>query len=154
MRDTYAILALRRKRAYLAGEIAQAERPLADKRKVMATLDATIQLFEPTSNPELIAAIRPTRHGLFFRHGEQTRLCVAALREAGAPMSARQVAVYAMQAKGLPTDNAPILASIAVQVRVALGSLEAKGVVVKIISAPDAWWALAGDNQGPRPDNR
>jgi hypothetical protein len=46
-----------------------------------------------------------------------------------------------MRAKGLPVGNAPILASIAV--RVALGRLEAKGVVVKIISAPDAWWALA-----------
>jgi hypothetical protein len=147
MRDTYAILALRRKRAYLAGEMAQAERRLADKRKVLATLDATIQLFAPASNPELIAAIRPTRRGLFFRHGEQMRLCLAALREAGGPISARQVAEYAMRAKGLPTDNAPILASIAVQMRVALGRLEDKGMVVKIMSAPDAWWALALDRE-------
>ena len=47
MRDTYAILALRRKRAYLAGEIAQAERRLADKYRALKTLDATIQLFAP-----------------------------------------------------------------------------------------------------------
>ena len=73
------------------------------------------------------------------------RLCLAALRETGQPMSARQVAEYAMRAKGLPTDNAPILASIAVRVRVALGRLEDRGLVVRIISAPDAWWALAGD---------
>ena len=58
-------------------------------------------------------------------------------------MSARQVAEYAMRAKGLPTDNAPILASITVQVRVALGRLGARGVVMKIISAPDAWWSLS-----------
>jgi hypothetical protein len=145
MRDTYAILALRRKRAYLAGEIAQAERQLADKYKTRATLDATIQLFAPTTNPELIPAIRPTRRGLFFRQGEQMRLCRDALREADGPLSARQVAEYAMRAKGLPVGNAPILASIAVQVRVALGRLEARGVVVKIICAPDAWWALAGE---------
>jgi hypothetical protein len=84
---------------------------------------------------------------LFFRHGEQMRLCLAALREAGGPISARQVAEYAMRAKGLPTDNAPILASIAVQMRVALGRLEDKGMVVKIMSAPDAWWALALDRE-------
>jgi len=143
MRDTYAIMALRRKRAYLAGEIAQAERQLADKRKALATLDATIQLFEPTSNPELIPAIRPTRRGLFFRKGEQMRLCVAALRQAGCPLSARQVAERAMGAKGLPVDNAPILGTITVQVRVALGRLERKGTVRKIISRPDAWWELA-----------
>jgi hypothetical protein len=143
MRDTYAILALRRKRAYLAGDIAQAERQLADKYKALKNLDATIHLFAPTTNPELIPAIRPHRRGLFFRQGEQLRLCLDALREVGGPMSARQVAEYAMRAKGLPVGNAPILASITVQVRVALGRLEGKGRVVKIISAPDAWWALA-----------
>ncbi len=61
MCDTQAILTLRRKRAYLAGEIAQAERQLAEQRKMLATLDGTIQLFAPATNPELIAAIRPTR---------------------------------------------------------------------------------------------
>jgi hypothetical protein len=52
MRDVYAILALRRKRADLAGEIAQAERLLADQRNVLATLDATIQISsrQPTPN--------------------------------------------------------------------------------------------------------
>ncbi len=51
MRDTYAILALRRKRAYLAGEIAKAERLIAQQRDTLAALDATIQLCEPTTNP-------------------------------------------------------------------------------------------------------
>jgi hypothetical protein len=83
MRDTYAILPPRRKRAYLAGEIAQAERQLADKYKGLANLDATIQLFQPTTNLELIPAIRPTRRGLVFRQGEQMRLCLSALGELG-----------------------------------------------------------------------
>jgi hypothetical protein len=41
MRDTYAILALRRKRAYLAGEIAKAERLIAKQRDTLAALDAS-----------------------------------------------------------------------------------------------------------------
>jgi len=82
MRDACAILALRRKRACLAGEIAQAERQPADKCEVLATLNATIQPFEPTANPEPIPAIRPTRRKLFFRQGEQMRLRLAALRQA------------------------------------------------------------------------
>ena len=76
MGDTYAILALRRKRAHLAGKIEAAECAIARDRAALAALDATIHLFEPETNPELIPAIRPTRHGLFFRHGEQTRLCL------------------------------------------------------------------------------
>jgi hypothetical protein len=147
MGDTYAIMALHRKRAHLAGEIEAAERTIVGLRKTLATLDATIRLFEPTSNPELIPAIRPTRRGLFFRHGEQMRLCVSALREAQGPLSARQVAVYAMQAKGLPLDNGPILASITVQLRVALHRLKAKGIVQEIISRPETWWEL--DGAGP-----
>ena len=70
------------------------------------------------------------------------RLSLAALRETGQPMSARQVAEHAMRAKGLPTDNASIISSVRVQVRVALGRLEDRGLVVRIISAPDAWWVL------------
>jgi hypothetical protein len=73
---------------------------------------------------------------LFFRQGEQMRLCLDALREAGSPLSAPQVAEHAMVAKGLAVDNAPILASIAVQVRVALGRLKARGLAVRISSLP------------------
>jgi hypothetical protein len=42
MRDTYAILALRHKRAYLAGEIARAERVLAKQRETLAVLGITV----------------------------------------------------------------------------------------------------------------
>ena len=56
-----------------------------------------------------------------------------------------------MRAKGLLTDNAPIVGSIAVQVRVALGRLEDRGLLVRIISAPDAWWALAKNRTRPPP---
>ena len=102
---------------------------LPSGRETLATLDATSRLFEPTVSPELMPAIRPAPHGLFFRYGEQMRLCVDALRQAQRPLSARLVAEYAIVAKGLPADNAPILASITVQVRVALGRLEVKGTV-------------------------
>jgi predicted transcriptional regulator of viral defense system len=72
------------------------------------------------------------------------RLGLSALRETEQPMSARQVAEHAMRAKGLPTDNEAIVGSVRVQVRVALGRLEDRGLLVRIISAPDAWWTLAG----------
>jgi hypothetical protein len=50
---------------------------------IAAPLDATIQLFAPATNRELIPAIRPIQRGLFFRQGEQMRLCLSTLREAG-----------------------------------------------------------------------
>lgn len=144
MGDTYAITGLRRKRAHIAGEVEAAEQTLARKREELAIIDATIQLFAPDSHPDLIPSIRPTRHGMFFRRGEQHRFCLAALREAGRPLTVRQITVYAMEAKGLPTGNDRIVILLTRQVRMALVRLERKGLVRKIVQAPDAWWELAG----------
>lgn len=94
------------KRAHIAGEIEQAERRVDPLRTALAHLDAVLRLSDATSNFELIPAIRPTIRGTFFRHGEQMRLCLEALREAKGPMRTRSVTEYAMTAKGLPTDEA------------------------------------------------
>jgi hypothetical protein len=144
MPDTFAILALRRKRARLAGEIEAAECRLVGLRLSLAQIDAVIRIFEPASNPELIAAIRPAGAcGLFFRHGQQTRLALDALRKAGGPMRARSVAEYAMTAKGLPVDAGEVRAKITEQVRTALGRLEKRGMVRRVVVAPETWWELA-----------
>ncbi len=59
MRATFALSALRRKRAYLAGEIEAVERQIAAKRGALAQLDATILLFNPAADPDLIGSFRP-----------------------------------------------------------------------------------------------
>ncbi len=59
MANTYAMYALRSKRARLAGELEQTERRAASQREALATIDAVIRMFEPTGNPDLIPAIRP-----------------------------------------------------------------------------------------------
>jgi len=142
MGDTFAIHALHRKRAHLAGEIDAAQRALMRQRDTLATLDAVIRLFEPTSNPELIASIRPvSRRSLYFRHGEQPRLCVSALREAGKPVTTRHVAEYVMEAKGL--DPEPLVRTAFTEhVRSCLARLAGKGVVRKIVEWPEVWWEL------------
>jgi len=143
-RDTFLIMGLHRKRARLAGEIEAAERKIARARKALAQVDALIRLFEG-GNPELIPAIRPVSRCLFFRHGEQMRLCMDALREAGRPLQARAIAEYAMLAKGLPVDNARVRENITDQVRIALTRLEKRrGRVRRIIRAPETWWELVG----------
>jgi len=143
-RDTFLIMGLHRKRARLAGDIRAAERRLAKQREALAQVDAVIRLFQPQSDPELIPPIRPTPRCLFFRHGEQTRLCVDALREARKPLRARAVAEYAILAKGLPTDDWRVMETVRERIRYALARLEKKGVVRRIVDAPETWWELAG----------
>jgi len=144
MGDQFAIFALRRKRARLAGEIDAAQRALAKQREKLATLDAVIRMFEPTSNPELIAPIRPARgRCVFFRHGEQMRLAVSALRDAGKPVSCRYVAEFAMAAKGLNPEGV-VQERIIEGVRAALERLGRRGLARKIVEWPETWWELEG----------
>ena len=143
MANTHAISALYRKRARLAGEIEAAQNATAKLRGTLATVDAVIRLFSPESNPELIPAIRPVgRRCLYFKHGEVLRLCVSALRETGKPMPCRNVAEYALEAKGLNHVSPLIRNQITELVRQALVRLHVKGLVRKIISWPDIWWYL------------
>ena len=117
--------------------VEQAERRIDPLRTALAHLDAVLQLFDATSDPELIPAIRPTVRGTFFKHGEQMRLCLEALREAKGPMRARAVAEYAMLAKGLPVDDRHMCEGIADQVRIALTRMERRGTVRRVIVAPE-----------------
>jgi len=142
-RDTFLIMGLRRKRARMAGEIEAGERRLAPIRETLAQVDDLIRLFDG-SNPELIPAIRPTPRCLFFRHGEQQRLCVDALREAQGPRRTRWVADYLTAAKGLPDDNAGVRAATLEQTRTALMRLERRGMVRRVMREPEVWWELVG----------
>jgi hypothetical protein len=149
--DTFAISALQRKRAHLAGEIEAAERALSAKREVLANLDGVIRLFSPETNPELIPAIRPSGHpairpcskrSLFFKHGQQLRLCFAALREAGKPVPTRQLAAFALEAKGLAGMEGRERAAFVTQIRPCLIRMERRGYVRKVVTEPEVWWDL------------
>lgn len=136
-------MGLRRKRARLAGEIAAAEQRLAPTREALAQVDALIRLFEG-SNPELIPAIRPTPRCLFFRHGEQQRLCLEALREARGPQTARWIGEYAMGAKGLLPADWSVRDVFIGNMRTALKRLERRGLVRRVLREPDVWWEVVG----------
>jgi hypothetical protein len=135
---------LRRKRAHLAGEIEMAARRLAKDRVALAALDATLRLFHPEADPEQIVTIRPALRCLNFRHGEQRRYCLEALRDAGRPLSTRQITEYVMRAKGLARDNTVPWRRVREQVRRVLARMAQRGTVRQIVSEPEAWWELVG----------
>ena len=82
MRYTFAISALRDRRARLAGAIEVYDLRAARARQDMATIDATLRLFHPDADPNHIIPIRPRWRGIYFHNGERTRLCLEALRDA------------------------------------------------------------------------
>jgi len=142
MRYTYAISALRDRRARLAGEIEAAERRTAKLRQDMANIDATLRLFHPDADPSHITPIRPKWRGVYFRNGERTRLCLEALRDAGGPLRQGGIAEYVMRAKGMDPADKPLRAVIVNNVGVSLARLAKLGTVRRVIVAPDTWWEV------------
>ncbi len=142
MRYTFAISALRDKRARLAGKIEAAERVIANHRLALVALDQTLGLFHPDADPEHLTPIRPTVKGIWFRFGERPRLWLEALRDAGRPLSAPLIAEYVMRAKGWDVNDSLIRRQAHMFVRTALARLEKRGLVRRIIEAPDVWWSV------------
>jgi hypothetical protein len=142
MGKAFAIAALHRKRARLAGEMALAEKSLAKLRQVLDTIDATINLFEPATNPELIPPVRPYVRGVYFRYGELTRFCYAALRQADGPIAVRAIADYAIAAKALDAGRY-VREKIVAQTHASLTRMLRRGRVRKVIDWPETWWELA-----------
>ena len=144
MRYTYAISALRDRRARIAGEIEAAERKIVKDRQTLAHLDATLRLFHPEADPEHITSIRPWWRGVYFRTGERPRYCLEALRDAGGPLKQSDIAEYVMRAKGMDLSDRPLRAIIVNNMGVSLFRLGSRGKVRKILDAPDVWWELTG----------
>ena len=130
MGDTYAITALVRKRAELAGEIEAAERRIDGLRSDLIHLDATLRLFAPDEIPEAIPAKhpRPARPDWFGR-GELSRRIFDVLRGSETPLCAREIALRIVQAKGLDPDDKVTVAAFTKRVNQALRRLRADGRV-------------------------
>jgi predicted RNase H-like nuclease (RuvC/YqgF family) len=140
---SYAMHALRRRRARLAGEIEKAERAIEPLRERLATIDAAIRIFEPDCNPEMIPAIRPLLRGLFFGYRELSRLTLDALRVAGKPIALAGIVEYAIATKGLEVD-ARLRRHIGDCARANLMRMERRGAVRRILAEPETWWELTG----------
>jgi hypothetical protein len=142
MGNSFVISGLRDKRARLAGEIIQAQEIVARCTKELLAIDAVIRLFSPDTDPDMIAPIRPTSHGLFFQYKELGRLCLDALRRAGQPAMLDQIDNHVMVVKGLPDDR-HLRKHITDSARASLMRQAQKGHVRRILNEPDMWWELA-----------
>ena len=143
MGNTFVISGLRNKRARIAGLILADQRAIAQRQEQLAMLDAVILMFSPDCDPDMIPPIRPGSHGLFFGYRELSRLCVDCLREADGPVRLDQIVDRAIEVKGFAPDKR-LRRHIGDTTRAMLLRLARKGLVRKIVDAPDTWWELAG----------
>jgi len=81
MGEPHVISGLKSKRARIAGEIIRAQEIVSKRTQELLAIDTVLRMFSPDCDPDMIAPIRPTPRGLFFKYGELARLALAIMRE-------------------------------------------------------------------------
>ena len=120
MADPHIISTLRQKRSEISGEIADMERRLVGLREDLASVDRTLRIFDPTVVPATIKPRLKRKHPPRFRSGEMTRSLLATLRQAGEPMTVREIAVQVGRELGLDMEDRKALDPMVSNVRAAL----------------------------------
>lgn len=150
--DTFAVAALVRKRAEVAGRIAHATAEIAKMRGTLAAIDTALGLFDPEIRAELIPPKRhqPPSDGPWVEVGG--RVLLEFLRRANEPLDARMIAARLLAEAG-HDGNGSLLERARETVRKALRSYRAKGVVASRQGPRrGVLWELTG--QGEATDDR
>lgn len=138
--NTFAIPALKEKRAAIAGRIISFKKQIAKHHKELASLDATITLFEPSYKIGSIKPIRKQQRSKLFKLGALGRLCIDALRRAETPLSTHEVVAAVAVAVGQGKASEAVLRAT---VRSNLAYMARRGTVVKIGKGLGCKWGLA-----------
>lgn len=90
--NTFAIPALKEKRAQIAGRVISLKKQIARHNKELASLDATIALFDPSCRVGSIKPRNARKRSKLFKLGELGRLIMDALRRAeGRPLATKEL---------------------------------------------------------------
>ncbi len=136
--NTFAIPALKEKRAQIAGRVISLRKQIARHHKELASLDATIALFDPSYRVGSIKPRNARKRAKLFKLGELGRLIMDALRRAeGTPLTTKEIVTAVTAAIGETKTMAPVLAH---SVRSNLAYLARRKAVVKIGERGETRW--------------
>jgi hypothetical protein len=111
---------------------------------MLVHLDATLRLFAPDYDPD---AIRPKRvippRSLYLQMGEISDRCRDALRRAnGEPVSSHDIAIAAMEEKGLDVMDSKVRADFIRRVAYAFSRMARRDQVVRVGHGRSVRWTL------------
>ena len=138
--NTYAIPALKEKRAYTSGRIISLKKEIKKLQRQLVNLDSTITLFDPSYRVGSIKPKNPRKKAKVFKPGALSRLVIDALRKAEAPQLTNEVLAAVTAAMGEDKASQMLLAST---VRGCLGYLTRREKVVQVGKGVGCKWRLA-----------
>ncbi|MDP1751803.1 MAG: hypothetical protein Q8L22_20320 [Reyranella sp.] len=142
MPEVHTLAGLKRKRAQIAGIIADHEKKARHWKAALTHVDATLRLFSSEIDPETIPAKRMYRASRYFSGDELARFCLDQLRRASAPITAGAIYGAAVKAHGIPTD-ARAKVTITERILRYMREKQEAGMVEKHGITHDAKWSLA-----------
>ncbi|HEY1614823.1 MAG TPA: hypothetical protein VGF97_14145 [Rhizomicrobium sp.] len=136
----HVLTVLRAKRTEIAGQVHDTEKKLTKLRVALANLDAAMAILTP-DHPDYIPGRRKHMRTAYFSRKELPRLVRDAMRQAGKPLTATEIAAHAIAAKGLPASaHAATVASVATVLN--LGAR--RGEFQRVGTTKGARWTLSG----------
>lgn len=141
----HAISRLIAKRAEIAGMIAELEQELDQCRADLTHIDGALRLLSTDLDPTTIPPRqRRYKRTHYFARNELSRLCMEMLRlAAGEPLTAEEITLRIMTAKGLDARDARLRATARVQVGAVLKRLNRKQIATPSGKGVGASWLLS-----------
>jgi hypothetical protein len=141
-----AVAALSRKRAEIAGHIAELEKQLAAHRADLVHIDNALRLLNSPIPGEAIPAKRPRpRNTGYFINGELTRRIYEGLRDRPNGVSAAELADKALADKDI--DDPGVRATFVSRFLVRLGTMAPRGHIERIGGGQGVRWRLRSESQ-------
>lgn len=97
----YMVEGLMKKRAELHGELKRTQEDMARMARELETLDATLKIVAPDLDIPAIAPKMVKPPADWSHRGEMGRLCLDILRQAGKPLTSREIAAELIVRRGL-----------------------------------------------------
>ncbi len=143
MAQSIIVGALVERASEIRGHIAVLEGHIAKHRADLAHVEATARMFDPSYDGKRLRPKRPAPpRSTYFAMGEISERCRNALREATMPISAEEIAVRAMQDKGLDLTDGKIRSDMISRLIWALHRLAKAGQAERVGHGLGARWTL------------
>jgi hypothetical protein len=140
--------ALRNKRSEVVGDIAMHAREIEKLRAQLIHLDATLRLFDPNTDPEMIEGRpRSPRRSEYFEKGELVHRVYVGLRESDATISAEELTKVALADKGIPLTDRVTHRLFMCKFTPALADLRRRGIIEKIGHGRGVRWKLVPEER-------
>ncbi len=132
MAEPHVISALSKKRGELLGSIRHYKELISSLDKDLATIDATIRIFEPDFKFGSTKIVNKHKRNRYFETGEARRLILKALKEKNEPTRTDDLSDIIMNKKSLNFDNDYELKNFRKSIISALGTLEKDNLVQRV----------------------